>query len=240
MKLIQDFIKKHSKSSVAQISTGDVVRVHETIKEGKKERIQIFEGIVISKKGGQGLDGTFTVRKVSFGVGVEKIYPLHMPTIIKIEVVKKIKNKQSKLYYLRHLTDKQIQKRSELSKYSSWEDETDKQEEEALKKKNEEEEKKKDDMWDQYSAAKPPLTEEQKKEDLEDIREKEIPTPIPPQPAPVEDIPTIDTQVNVPPSPPVDIPEPEIPEAGDLEKIFQQIQQTQQAEGTPEQSVVKE
>jgi large subunit ribosomal protein L19 len=146
MKLIQDFIKKHSKSSVAQISTGDVVRVHETIKEGKKERIQIFEGIVISKKGGQGLDGTFTVRKVSFGVGVEKIYPLHMPTIIKIEVVKKIKNKQSKLYYLRHLTDKQIQKRSELSKYSSWEDETAKQEEEALKKKNEEEAKKKDEQ----------------------------------------------------------------------------------------------
>lgn len=107
------------------------------------------------------------------------------------------------------------------------------------------EKEKKGDVWDQYSAAKPPLTEEQKAEYLEDdIEEKEVTTNISSKSATVEDIPTTTTQINAPPSPPPvdipDIPEPEIPEAGDLEKIFQQIQQTQQAESSHEQSVVKE
>ncbi len=89
------------KKNLPDIKPGNTVVVHQKIKEGEKERTQKFEGIVIARKGGKGLSATITVRKISEGVGVEKIFPLHSPTITKIDVLKKAKVRRSKLYYLR-------------------------------------------------------------------------------------------------------------------------------------------
>ena len=93
------------KKKVSPFKAGDTVRVHLKIKEGEKERIQVFEGVVIAKKHG-GVRETFLVRKVSFGVGVERIFPLHSPRIEKIVVVRKGKVRRAKLYYLRKLKGK--------------------------------------------------------------------------------------------------------------------------------------
>jgi len=102
MKIIQDQLK-----TVPEIKPGQTVRVHQRIKEGNKERVQPFEGLVIATKHGRGLDGTFTVRKISEGVGVERIYPLHSPTIDKIEILKTAKVRRAKLYYMRERFGKQ-------------------------------------------------------------------------------------------------------------------------------------
>jgi len=83
------------------IKPGYTVVVHQKIKEAGKERIQKFEGIIISRRGGKGLSATITVRKISEGIGVEKIFPIHSPTITKIEVLKKAKVRRAKLYYLK-------------------------------------------------------------------------------------------------------------------------------------------
>lgn len=91
---------------IPNIHSGDTVRVHQKINEGDKERIQVFEGIVIAKKHGKGISGTITVRKVVEGVGVERIFPIHSPSINKIETVKSGKVRRAKLYYLRHTKGK--------------------------------------------------------------------------------------------------------------------------------------
>ncbi len=88
-----------------EMKAGDTVRVHVKVREGDKERIQVFEGIVISLKRG-GARASFTVRKVSFGQGVERIFPLHSPTIAKIEVSRTAKVRRAKLYFLRDLKGK--------------------------------------------------------------------------------------------------------------------------------------
>ena len=96
------------KSQLAQrpaMRSGDTVRVHVRVREGDKERIQIFEGVVIGQHRG-GTRASFTVRKVSFGQGVERIFPLHSPTIQKVEVVRGAKVRRAKLYYLRDLKGK--------------------------------------------------------------------------------------------------------------------------------------
>ncbi len=88
------------KTEVPQVDVGNTVRVHVRIKEGERERIQIFEGTVIAKKHG-GVAETFTVRRMSHGVGVERVFPLHSPTVAKVEVVRKGRVRRGKLYYLR-------------------------------------------------------------------------------------------------------------------------------------------
>jgi large subunit ribosomal protein L19 len=88
-----------------RIKAGDTVRVHVRVKEGDKERIQVFEGVVINLRRG-GIRASFTVRKVSFGQGVERIFPLHSPTIQKIDVVRSAKVRRAKLYFLRDLKGK--------------------------------------------------------------------------------------------------------------------------------------
>jgi large subunit ribosomal protein L19 len=93
------------KSDIPQFRSGDTVRVHVRVVEGEKERIQVFQGVVISRRGG-GTRETFTVRKISGGVGVERIFPLHSPVIDQIEVVRKGKVRRAKLYYLRDLRGK--------------------------------------------------------------------------------------------------------------------------------------
>lgn len=98
--------KKYLKANPApEFRPGDTLRVHVKIKEGTRERIQVFEGIVIARQHG-GLDETFTVRKISNGVGVERIFPLHCPSIEKIDVQRKGKVRRAKLYYLRKLSGK--------------------------------------------------------------------------------------------------------------------------------------
>jgi large subunit ribosomal protein L19 len=97
--------KNELKSDIPSFLVGDTVKVHVKIKEGDKERIQIFEGVVIARRNGD-LRSSFTVRKISFGQGVERIFPLHSPIIDKIEVSKRGKVRRAKLYYLRGLKGK--------------------------------------------------------------------------------------------------------------------------------------
>ena len=101
-------------AKLPDIKPGDTIKVHQKIKEGDKERIQIFEGLVIARKHGKGISATITVRKVVEGVGVERIFPVHSPMIEKIEVVKSGKVRRSKLYYLREA--KGAKSRLKLSK----------------------------------------------------------------------------------------------------------------------------
>ena len=93
-------------NTLPDFEIGDTVRVHVKVIEGEKERVQVFEGIVIARKGTKTRE-TFTVRKISYGVGVERIFPVHSPTIAKIEVVRKGKVRRAKLYYLRDKKGKQ-------------------------------------------------------------------------------------------------------------------------------------
>ncbi|HUU38291.1 MAG TPA: 50S ribosomal protein L19 [Candidatus Desulfaltia sp.] len=105
MSLIDVVEEKERKADLEPFAVGDTVKVHVVIKEGDKERIQVFKGDVISKRG-RSLGATFTVRKISFGVGVERIFPLHAQTVKKVEVVKRGKIRRAKLYYLRQLKGK--------------------------------------------------------------------------------------------------------------------------------------
>lgn len=103
MNLIDIIEKENLKENVPEFEIGDTVKVHVKIKEGNKERVQGYEGVVISRKNGS-VRESFTVRRISFGVGVERTFPLHSPKIDKIEVIKKGKVRRAKLYYLRERT----------------------------------------------------------------------------------------------------------------------------------------
>ncbi len=105
---------KYIKKELPEIKPGYTVRIHQKIKEGEKERIQIFEGVVIAIKHGlKNINSSITVRKVSEGIGVEKIIPVHSPNVIKIEVVKKSKARRAKLYYLRKKSKKESRLKEE-------------------------------------------------------------------------------------------------------------------------------
>jgi large subunit ribosomal protein L19 len=105
MDKIQQIEKEQMRIDHPDFGPGDNVKVHVKIKEGEKERVQVFQGVVISKRKGN-TNATFTVRKVSYGVGVERIFPLHSPALDKIEVVTKGRVRRSKIYYLRKLKGK--------------------------------------------------------------------------------------------------------------------------------------
>lgn len=103
--LIQEITKKQLRDDIPDFRPGDNVRVHAKIVEGERERIQLFEGVVI-KRHGVGISATYTVRKISNGVGVERIFPLHSPRVEKIEVTRHGQVRRAKLYYLRALRGK--------------------------------------------------------------------------------------------------------------------------------------
>lgn len=103
------------RTDIPEFGPGDTVRVHVKVREGDKERIQVFEGVVLGRRGG-GIRETFTVRKVSYGVGVERVFPVHSPHIDKIEVVRHAKVRRAKLYYLRNLKGKAARLTEDLNR----------------------------------------------------------------------------------------------------------------------------
>ena len=105
MDLMKALTDQYKKPELPEMNVGDTVRVHVKIKEGSRERIQMFEGVVISRQG-TGVRETFTVRRISYGIGVERMFPVHSPRIEKIDVLRKGIVRRAKLYYLRNLTGK--------------------------------------------------------------------------------------------------------------------------------------
>lgn len=138
-KKVIEFNKEQRNKKMPEFKAGDVVKVHRKIKEGDKERVQVFEGIIIAVKGGQSSSPTITVRKVSNGIGVELIMPIFSPSIEKIEMVKSAKIRRAKLYYLRGLTAKKSRmKYSELTPFVAEEKKEETLAEEVAEAKNEE------------------------------------------------------------------------------------------------------
>jgi large subunit ribosomal protein L19 len=111
--LLKEITAEQIRKDIPQFKAGDTVRVHVKVKEGNRERIQVFEGVVIKRRGG-GISETYTVRKVSYGVGVERTFPLHSPKVDKIEVVRRGRVRRAKLYYLRNLTGKAARIKEEI------------------------------------------------------------------------------------------------------------------------------
>jgi large subunit ribosomal protein L19 len=105
MNVVEMLEMEQMRGDIPGFKPGDTVKVHARIKEGEKERIQVFQGVVIRKRKGN-TGATFTVRKVSYGIGVERIFPLHSPSIDKVEVVSRGRVRRSRLYYLRNLRGK--------------------------------------------------------------------------------------------------------------------------------------
>jgi len=104
-KIINDIEKSYLRTDFPEFNSGDTIKVHVLVREGEKERVQIFQGVVLRRRG-VGLRETFTVRKNSYGIGVERIFPYHSPMISKIEVSRKGKVRRNRLYYLRDLKGK--------------------------------------------------------------------------------------------------------------------------------------
>ncbi|GIV04640.1 MAG: 50S ribosomal protein L19 [Fimbriimonadales bacterium] len=113
--VLQEVEQPYLKTDVPEFRPGDTVRVHVRVVEGGKERIQVFEGVVLARKN-RGIADTITVRKVSYGVGVERTFPIHSPMVAKIEVVRKAKVRRAKLYYLRNLSGKAARLKEDMSR----------------------------------------------------------------------------------------------------------------------------
>lgn len=120
---------KFKKKSVPELRPGDIVRVHQRIIEAGKERIQVFEGTVIKVSGSKGMDGTFTVRRIASGVGVERTYPLHSPKVAKVEKIKASKVRQAKLYYIRELIGRKSRLKGIAIDKQTWDESLVKEEE---------------------------------------------------------------------------------------------------------------
>ena len=113
--IIDQIEKEQLRADITPFNIGDTVRVMVKVKEGDKERIQAYEGIVIAKKG-SGIKETFTVRRISFGIGVERTFPLHSPRIDKVVVVRKGKVRRAKIYYIRNLSGKAAKVKEDKNK----------------------------------------------------------------------------------------------------------------------------
>ena len=113
MDLMKAFTEKYTKEEPPVVQVGDTVRVHPKVKEGNRERIQVFEGTVIAKKHG-GVAETFTVRRIAYGVGIERVFPVNSPFVEKVTVVRKGKVRRAKLYYLRGRTGKAAKVKSDI------------------------------------------------------------------------------------------------------------------------------
>lgn len=107
MTIVKHITAAQHRAELPEFKVGQTVKVHQKIQEGDKSRIQVFEGLVIARKGGKGVNATFTVRKIASGVGVERIYPLHSPNIAKLEITKDGDVSSAKLYYVRGKQDNQ-------------------------------------------------------------------------------------------------------------------------------------
>ena len=158
---LQKLTKKFGKKNIPVVNPGDTVRVLFKITEGAKTRLQAFEGICISVKHGNSLNGSFTLRKMSSGIGVERNFPIHSPLVTKIEKIKSRKVRQSKLYFLRDLVGKKVKKAKETKDYKMWEevfseDEVAEVEEEKkleAEKKAEEKAKKEEELEKKFEQA---------------------------------------------------------------------------------------
>ena len=115
---IADIERKHLRTDLPEFRAGDTVRVHALISEGGKDRVQVFEGVCIHRKRG-GARGSFTVRKVSHGVGVERVWPESSPRVVKVELVNRGRVRRAKLYYLRELRGNAARIRTKLGDYTS-------------------------------------------------------------------------------------------------------------------------
>lgn len=113
MDLLQTLSEQYKKPELPEVRIGDTVKVHIKVKEGARERIQIFEGTVIAKKHG-GIQETFTVRRLSYGVGVEKVFPIHSPNIADVTTVRRGKVRRAKLYYLRGRVGKRAKVKQDI------------------------------------------------------------------------------------------------------------------------------
>ena len=128
MDIIKSIEREQLKNRIPDLKVGDTVRVHQRIKEGNRERIQVFEGIIIKKQGGS-VNATFTVRRIAYGVGVEKTFLLHSPLVEKVEVVRVGKARRAKLYYLRDRVGKAAKTKENIgakieTKYKDLKEET--------------------------------------------------------------------------------------------------------------------
>ena len=170
MNKIKDIIKKFSKNNVPNILPGDTVKVFQKIKDGEKERIQVFEGTVLGKKHGNEVGATITVRKVSKGVAVERIFPVHSPLIQKIEVTKRSKVRRAKLYFLRTAKGK----RARLARLDTDLEEINKVEEIVEEKKEEKTEEVKEEVKaeDSKEEIETKEVEVEKKEEVEEVAEE--------------------------------------------------------------------
>jgi len=111
--LLKALTNEQLKSELPKFNIGDTVRVHNKIKEGARERIQMFEGTVIARRGG-GINETFTVRRVSYGVGTEKTFPIHSPNVDKVDVIRRGRTRRAKLYYLRERVGKRAKVKEKI------------------------------------------------------------------------------------------------------------------------------
>ncbi|MBO5788590.1 MAG: 50S ribosomal protein L19 [Clostridia bacterium] len=115
MNKIEAFVSEQLKTEVPVFNIGDTIRVHNRIKEGNRERVQMFEGTVIAKHGG-GISATFTLRRISYGVGVEKTFPLHSPNVEKVDIIRRGSVRRAKLYYLRDKVGKDAKVKEKITK----------------------------------------------------------------------------------------------------------------------------
>lgn len=113
MSSLQDLVKGQLKSEIPELNVGDTVRVSVRIKEGDRQRTQMFEGTIIARRGG-GISESFTVRRISYGVGVERVFPVHSPNVEKVEIVRRGRVRRSRLYYLRGRVGKAAKVKEQL------------------------------------------------------------------------------------------------------------------------------